>query len=80
MGFYYEFGVGVPQNYAEAIKWYRRAAQQRHGDAQYALGCCYGEGAGVGRDRTEAAKWFRLAAAQGVSDAEEALAALEEWT
>ncbi|EQD66988.1 Sel1 domain protein repeat-containing protein, partial [mine drainage metagenome] len=28
LGLMYDKGHGVPQNYAEALKWYRRAAQQ----------------------------------------------------
>ena len=40
-------GRGVPQGYAEAMKWYRKATEQRYGDAtaQYNLGLMYGKGA-----------------------------------
>ena len=31
-------GLGVSQDYAEAIKWYRKAASQGYADAQYNLG------------------------------------------
>jgi len=60
----YYFGEGVPQNYAEAIKWYRKAAEQGHADAQFRLGICYGDGKGVPQDYTEAVKWLRKAAEQ----------------
>ena len=33
----YENGDGVPQNYDEAVKWYRKAAQQGNEDAQEVL-------------------------------------------
>jgi TPR repeat protein len=37
LGFSYAHGQGVPQDYAEAIRWYRKAAGQGHTDAQRAL-------------------------------------------
>jgi TPR repeat protein len=50
---------------AEAAKWYRKAADQGHAEAQYQLGDCYAEGTGVAKDEVEAIKWFRKAADQG---------------
>ena len=38
---------GVATNYAEAVKWYRKAAEQNHAEAQYNLGWIYYEGKGV---------------------------------
>ena len=37
---YVRKGQGVPQDYAEAVKWYRLAAEQGNADAQYNLGRC----------------------------------------
>jgi TPR repeat protein len=37
---YYE-GEGVTQNHAEAVKWYRLAAEQGHFGAQFTLGDVY---------------------------------------
>ena len=34
----YRNGLGVPKNYAEAIKWYRRAIDQGSATAQIGLG------------------------------------------
>ena len=34
LGVSYDHGVGVPQDYAEAVKWYRKAAKQGHPTAQ----------------------------------------------
>ena len=31
LGFMYSEGKGVPQDYAEAARWYRMAAEQSHG-------------------------------------------------
>jgi len=60
--------LGVPQDYAEAVKWYRKAAGQGHAEAQSCLGFCYAKGQGTPKDYTEAAKWFRKAAEQGQAD------------
>ena len=30
LGLMYDNGKGVPQDYAEAVKWYRKAAEQGH--------------------------------------------------
>ena len=56
---------GMPQDYAEAVKWYRLAADQGYASAQADLGSMYASGRGVPQDDAEAVKWFRLAADQG---------------
>ena len=38
LGLYYEKGLGVPQDYAKAIKWYRKAAEQGEPRSQHNLG------------------------------------------
>ncbi len=62
---HYARGQGVPQNYAEAVKWYRLAADQGNAFAQYNLGLMYANGEGVPQNYAEALKWYRLAADQG---------------
>jgi uncharacterized protein len=37
LGFMYTNGQGVPQDYVEAVKWYRLAAEQGHAVAQGSL-------------------------------------------
>jgi TPR repeat protein len=61
----YRSGLGVPQDAAEAARWYRRAAGQGHRVAQLNLGEMYLTGSGVPRDHVRAYFWFSLAAAQG---------------
>jgi TPR repeat protein len=61
---------GVPKDYAEAVKWYRLAAEQGNVFAQYELGRMYHNGTGVPKDYAEAAKWWRLAAEQGNAGAQ----------
>jgi tetratricopeptide (TPR) repeat protein len=58
------------EDYAEAVKWYRKAAEQGVADAQCYLGCMYDIGRGVKQDYAEAVKWYRKAAEQGVADAQ----------
>ena len=43
----YDNGLGVPQDYKEAVKWYRLSAEQGHASAQINLGNMYAEGQGV---------------------------------
>ena len=51
--------------YAEAVKYFRRAAELGNRDAQNYLGVLYQGGLGVGQSWDEAAKWYRKAADQG---------------
>ena len=55
---------GVPQDAAEAVQWYRLAAEQGLADAQYNLGVMYANGEGVPQDNVEAHMWLNLAASQ----------------
>ena len=61
----YAVGLGVAQDDAEALKWYRKAAEQGIVAAQYDLGVMYGNGQGVAQDDAEAVRWVRKAAEQG---------------
>ena len=72
LGFMFETGRGVPQNYTEAAMWYRRAAEQGDGLAQYSLGLLYDRGQGVPRDIVEANKWLNLSTAAAPPRAREA--------
>lgn len=69
IGLCYEYGRGVNQDYYEAVKWYRKAAEQGHAGAQKNLGICYYNGRGVTQDYYEAVKWYRKAAEQGNANA-----------
>jgi uncharacterized protein len=68
LGIMYEFGMGAPQDYVEAIKWFRKAADQGSAQAQSELGNMYEDGHGVPQDDAEAVTWFRKAADQGYDD------------
>ena len=57
LGFAYATGEGVPQDFAEAVRWYRRAAEQGYAEAQNNLGAAYYTGEGVPQDSAEAVRW-----------------------
>ncbi len=78
LGFCYEHGAGVEQNYKTAFEWYQKAADQNHAEAQYCVGHCYHYGYGVERNLKKAAEYYQMAAKQGNSDAEKALKALSD--
>ena len=61
----YDDGKGVPQDDAEAVRWYRKAAEQGDADAQNNLGMHYLEGRGVPQDNVQAYMWLSLAAMRG---------------
>ncbi len=58
------------KNYREAVKWFRKAAEQGFGKAQWGLSVMYHEGKGVTQDYAEAMQWLRKAAEQGLGDAQ----------
>lgn len=78
LGFMFETGRGVPQNYTEAAMWYRRAAEQGESLAQYSLGLLYDRGQGVPRDIVEASKWLNLSTAAAPPRAREARARIRD--
>jgi TPR repeat protein len=64
LGFRYENGFGVPQNYIAAADLYQQAAELGDAFAQSRLGLSYDRGHGVPRDYILAYKWLDLAAAR----------------
>jgi len=65
LGHMYFHGEGVPQNYSEALRWYRKSADQGDAKAQNNLGSMYYNGRGVRQDYVEALIWYSKAADQG---------------
>lgn len=72
-GMKYYRGDGVPQDYTEAVKWFRKAADNGLVTAQEILAVCYACGDGVPQDDTEAVKWHRKAAEQGLAMSQDIL-------
>ena len=78
LGIMYDLGRGVPEDDAEAVKWYRLAADQGNADAQFNLGNRYANGEGVPRNDVTAYAWWNIAAASGHEDAIENRSIIEE--
>ncbi|MGH6896894.1 MAG: trypsin-like peptidase domain-containing protein [Geminicoccaceae bacterium] len=78
LGLMYDLGEGVPQDSAEAARWYHRAARQGDAPAQYNLGVMYAHGEGVPQDDAEAVRWYRMAADQGHAKAQNNLGLMYE--
>jgi uncharacterized protein len=76
LGVMYYRGEGVRQDYAEAARWYRKAAEQGNVVSQVNLADLYRDGKGVPQDYAEAARWYRKAAEQGDTHAQVNLADL----
>ncbi len=64
IGYMYQNGLGVPQNYAVAAGWLNLAAQQGEPTAQFLLGLLFDKGFGVPQDWVQAEVWLNLAASQ----------------
>ncbi|MBQ7217561.1 MAG: SEL1-like repeat protein [Synergistaceae bacterium] len=66
-----QYNLGVKyhnaKNYAEAVKWYRKAAEQGYAMAQFNLGYMYDQGYGVRQDYVGAVKWYHKSAEQGLA-------------
>jgi TPR repeat protein len=67
------------KDYAEAMRWYREAADQGDPDAQTQMGVFYHNGLGVPRDYAEAMRWYRKAADQGFALAQRNIAILYRY-
>ncbi|MCX6924472.1 MAG: hypothetical protein NT154_14840 [Verrucomicrobia bacterium] len=74
LGRMYANGRGGAKDAAEALKWYRKAAEQNSAEGQCCLGWMYEYGHGVAKDEAEALKWYRKAAEGGTADALNCLA------
>ena len=59
------FECDLKNNYVEALKYYKMAAELGDDQAQYIVAQMYEDGEGVEQSYSEAAKWYRMAAEQG---------------
>lgn len=62
LGLIYQQGNGVPQDSAEAFKWYKKSAELGNIHAQNNLGRMYFNGESVPQNSEEAFKWYKKAA------------------
>lgn len=67
---YTEGQSGLRPDFAEANKWFHRAADKGFAPAQYNLGLAYEQGRGLPADERQAFKYYLLAAEQGYGPAQ----------
>jgi len=77
-GFYLRGSHGVKKDMAEAVKWFRKSAEQGNAQGQAYFGYAYLQGWTVQKDGVEAAKWFKKSAEQGFPMGQLCLAGLYE--
>jgi len=78
LGRRYTLGAGVERDFAETVKWYRRAAEKGHAKAQYNLGSCFQYGLGVETNKDEAKKWHAIGVRNGFDPQKNYYAKLSE--
>jgi TPR repeat protein len=61
----YSNGTGIPDNFPEALRFYKLAAAQGHPSSFFCVGYMYELGHGVAADTDEALVWYKRAAAEG---------------
>lgn len=66
LGLLYVNGLGVSQDYAEALKWFKLSADNGDASAQFNLGVLYENGQGVSQNYTKAKEWYEKACNNGV--------------
>ncbi len=62
-------GEGVAKDAVEAVRWFRKAADQGLPESQRVLGLCYEKGQGITADPIEAYAWLLLASQQSDREA-----------
>jgi hypothetical protein len=77
LGKHYFLGEGVSENYSEAARLFRLAADQGDADGQCSLAGCYMQGLGVPQDDGECYRLMTLAAEQGSAPAQLMLARMD---
>jgi TPR repeat protein len=70
LGEKYYSGDGIPQNFIEAFRYFKFAADLGLVEAQFNIGLMFYNGHGVQQSYSEALKWYSLAADQGLEEAQ----------
>jgi hypothetical protein len=76
VGYAYHTGSGAPQDYGQAISWFRKSAAAGNDEGMRLVGQYYELGFGVRADVNEAIVWYRKAAKLGNETAKSYLARL----
>ncbi|MCA3585753.1 MAG: sel1 repeat family protein, partial [Methylocystis sp.] len=73
LGFMLREGRGIARDDAQAVQWFRRAAEQGNADGQANLGIMLESGRGIVHNLEEAVIWYQRAARQGNAGAQASL-------
>ena len=73
LGICYSQGMGVEQDYAEAVKWFKEAAEAGHPAGKMNLAISYFEGEGIEQDKEKAVALL-IEASEYMADAQYLLA------
>ena len=65
LGYAYDTGRGVKQDYIKAFEWREKAAEQGDAISQFSLGWMYANGEGVNQDYAKAKGWYKQACDNG---------------
>jgi TPR repeat protein len=78
VGLAYSRGQGAEQDHAEALKWFRLAANRGSLTAMQCIAESYLDGHGVPKNKQTALRWYKKAAEMGDNAAKEALSELDK--
>ena len=70
LGLHYSLAESRNHDFAQALRWYRQAADQNHPLAQFNLGVMFALGQGVPQDDNAAESWIRRGAEGGDAGAQ----------
>lgn len=70
MGFIYETGQTVPQDYSKAREYYELAANLGHAKSQHNLALLCSDGSASRKMHGKAREWYEKATTQGLADSQ----------
>lgn len=76
LGSMYLYGHGVPQDYSEAVRWFRSGADRGDAASEYGVGYMLDKGNGVQQDFAQALSWYQKAAKQNSAAAQCGIASM----
>ena len=74
IGYLYQNGLGVAQDYGKAMEWYQKSADAGNSSAMANIAYMYEYGEGVPANQRTAMEWYQKAADAGDEDAKAKLA------
>jgi len=78
LGYMYQYGLGISKDYADAYKYYKKAAASDNAMAYYQLATLYANGNGVNKDEIKALDYYKKSYRLGYLPAVNAVAKMLE--